>query len=174
MARSYNLHLLSNVTVTEINNTPENLIPQTFTTLQDLINNTQDKYFVLKGDYIYDDTQDSALKKGIIISKDNFILDGNGYTIDANLSARIFNVTGKNVTIKNINFKNGQSPDYDGGALLLESNATIINCNFTNCHADNGGAIYALGSTIIENSNFKDNIGSTTSEICSYIDSKLT
>ena len=39
---------------------------------------------------------------GILISKDNFVLNGNGRTIKANNQSRIFNITANNVTLSNL------------------------------------------------------------------------
>lgn len=69
-------------------------------------------------------------------------IDGQGHTIDANHLSSIFYVTSKNVTLKNINFINGD--DLNGGGIYFAPNSysNIINSSFVNCSGKYGGAIY--------------------------------
>jgi hypothetical protein len=62
--------------------------------------------FNLEKDYIFNNQSDSAFVGGIGISKKNFVINGNGHTIDCNNQARAlkFNETG---TINNLFIKNG-------------------------------------------------------------------
>ena len=105
---------------------------------------------------------------GIELDMDNLIIDGNGKTIDARDKTRIFLVTGKNITLKNIKFKNGYShKNFDnrfnsnGGAIKTNrtSDLTIDNCEFiTNKSEENGGAIYNWGNLTIIDSSLNNNI----------------
>ena len=56
----------------------------------------------LTKDYAFNNATDN--NTGILISKDNFVLNGNGHTIDAKNQSRIFNITGTNITLNNLIF----------------------------------------------------------------------
>ena len=109
----------------------------------------------LKKDYSYN-SSDSDYKNGILIAKDNIVIDGDGHTINGENQARIFNITANNVTLKNINFVNGYSND-NGGAIFAIHNLNMLNCHFENNHAKSGGAIYFYGNGMVINSNFTNN-----------------
>ena len=75
---------------------------ESFSDLAYLIKLTDDE-LILSHDYTYSDVKDSSyLTSGITISKNNFIIDGAGHTIDGNWLAKAFTITGKNVTLKNL------------------------------------------------------------------------
>ena len=154
----------------------------TFDDLSQLINGDED-VIELKTDYKYSPT-DNVAKSGITIDRP-ITINGNGRTIDASNSVRIFIVNSSNVILNNINFINGNSTlggainasDFDnftvngcnfsnnfangsGGAILSHANNTQINdCNFDGNHADfNGGAVYLEGKdSEIDNCNFRLN-----------------
>ena len=67
-----------------------------------------ENYLELTNDYAYTDIDEEFIN-GIVIAKDNFTIDGQGHTIDGAGLARIFNITSNNVTLKNINFINGNA-----------------------------------------------------------------
>ena len=124
-----------------------------FTDLADEISNSSDK-LILKMNYTYNSSKDSAFVNGIVINKDNFVIDGHGYTINGDYKASIFIITGNNVTLKNIIFINASSSD-DGGAVYFNKNGNVINCNFTeNIASENGGAVYFNGTALIKDSTF--------------------
>ena len=77
---------------------------------------------------------------------------------NGNGQARIFNIAGENVILRNITFINAYTPD-NGGAILSIGNITIISCNFTNNTARGyGGAISGItGKFNISECDFKDN-----------------
>ena len=54
----------------------------------------------LNQDYTFNNETDN--NTGILISKDNFVLNGNGFTIDGKNQSRIFNITANNVTLNNL------------------------------------------------------------------------
>ena len=131
--------------------------------------------------YVYDNTTDYNLNHGILIDKSDFAIDGKGHTIDASNQARIFNITGDNITISNLNLINANSTGSyggaifstgsiilnnvtftgntaeNGGALLIGLMATLNNVKFTNNKAGNGAAILIQGKTTINNSIFTNN-----------------
>ena len=108
-----------------------------FNILAQKINETPEGgVLVLDRNYMYI----NGTNKGILISKP-ITIDGNGHTLNGNQLSRMFNITSDNVTIKNINFINGNaygkyfSNDAGGGAIYWNGeNGYIENCNFTDNH----------------------------------------
>ena len=135
-----------------------------FTELND--NLIDKKTLELTKNYTYNPDGDSDYKDGINISHD-IAIDGKGYTINGNNQARIFNIANAAVTLKNINFINGNADS--GGAIYCENgNLTIINCNFSNNNAYDseleGGAIDFAGDELsIDNSIFANNTAALNS-----------
>ena len=116
----------------------------TFDELQKYIDKSTTGQISLNRSYDYDST-DSAYITGINITK-AIEIEGNGYTIDGNHTARIFNVTAGDVVLKNINFVNANATLNSGGAIYNSANnLKIINCTFNSNHAKDGGAIYSEG-----------------------------
>lgn len=94
----------------------------------------------------------------VFITASNVIIDGRGYTIDAKHKTRLFNITGDNVTIRNLNFINGSSVKYGGAIYISSPTITIINSTFANCIAQRGGVIYGnLTDITVINSSFTNN-----------------
>lgn len=131
-------------------------------TLDDNIAKSVDNTLELNDDYAFNPSTDSNYTNGININYDNFIIDGKDHTINADSQARIFNITGKNVTLKNIKFINGFTSG-DGGAIYSKNSLNLINCQFINNHAaKKGGAVFIennslnkeFSSTFINNSAF--------------------
>jgi predicted outer membrane repeat protein len=126
-----------------------------FNSLQTDIDQAENE-IILNNDYKYNSTTDNDYINGININKNNFVIDGNNYTIDGNGQSRIFNISGENVTIKNLNLINGYS--IIGGAIFNNGTLFIDNCNFTNNVAsDFGGAIYNNAKLNIDNAVFNSN-----------------
>ena len=123
----------------------------------------------LTHNYEYDQSTDQGLfSQGIVIDRDNVVIDGKGHSINGEMHNRVFHIkNANNVTLKNIKFINSgyQNLRVDGGALYIEesSNITIINClfNFNQIRSDdgNGGAIYVKSTDPIRiiDSEFKEN-----------------
>ena len=156
-----------------------------FTSLQTEINDAGNSIEITQ-DYIYDNSSDWELTRGIIINKTDFTINGNGHTIDAKGQARIFNVIG-DIKINNLSLINGFSKDAggavftkdrinfndvtfennsakEGGAVkidLIEAN----NCVFNNNHAEKGGAVSFSFHSTITNSVFKNSYNLTYSLI---------
>ncbi len=125
-----------------------------FTNLQDKVDKSTDTLDITQ-DYKFNSNEDTNLKEGVLINKSNYVINGNGHTIDGSNQARIFAVTGNNVTINNLVFINGIS---NGAAINVQgANITIKNSYFANNTAGAGGAIYSSGSAYIKNCLFKDN-----------------
>ena len=117
----------------------------------DLIIRSGEKEIQLDSDII-----NKEFKKGIDINQDDITIDGCDFIIDG-LGKGIFNVNGENVTLKNINFRNGSS--LEGGAINNKSNSLkLINCNFDRNISNTGGAINNDGSIDIEECKFRKNI----------------
>lgn len=86
----------------------------------------------------------------------NTIIYGNGYTIDANNLGRMFIVyPERNLTLINVRLINAYLPPslenwFDGGAVLNMGTLKIVDCEFTNNYARDGGAIACdIGATTI-------------------------
>lgn len=133
----------------------------TFTSLQlKVMNADAGSTINLLNDYKYN--SDFKLTTGVFINKD-ITINGNGHTINGMGLSRIFNINYGiglqfyKVTLKNINFKNGNAKIY-GGAILSFANLTVDHCTFTNNKAGTaGGAINSLGSLTLKNSAFNKN-----------------
>ena len=92
---------------------------KSFSDLNNDINSNSKSEINLTCDYIYNPDNDSDFKGGIAIKRD-VTIDGNGFTIDANNTARIFRITSDylfstpNVTLKNIKFINANGSGNNG------------------------------------------------------------
>ena len=138
-----------------------------FTSLQTDIANSGDTIDITQ-DYTYDEKADSELTSGILINKTNFLINGNGHTLNGNCISRIFDVKGANITINNLNFINGKANI--GGAVLIDAANTIINnCTFNRNNATtDGGAIVFRHYGAVINSLFTDNYSPDTAGIGVY------
>ena len=97
-------------------------------------------------------------RDGIIINKSNFVLNGNGRTIDGNNQSRIFAINANNVTLCNLILINGNADN--GGAIYTEGTVTLNNVTFINNYATQGGAVAILNNVSnINNSKFTNNYG---------------
>ena len=112
-----------------------------FADLDIKINGNSSTNIILEKDYTYSSTD--TIKTGILISKNNTVIDGQGHTIDAKGQTRIFNVTATTVILKNINFINGKSSESGGAIYGYGDNLRIFNCTLINNNASWGGAIYS-------------------------------
>ena len=127
-----------------------------FVALQERIDNASDNSTVLlPNNYLL---ENGFSENGILINK-SLTIDGNGFTINANGNARIFNIAGAAVTLQNLKFINGQIGGSGAAVYCKDSNLAIINCTFSNNHAignnSQGGAVYCIGGKLtIFNSEF--------------------
>lgn len=88
-----------------------------FTDLNMLISQS-DNELTLNKDYKFNPSTDKDID-GFTISKDNYVVDGQGHTIDASGQVKIFVFTGSNVTLKNINIINANGTDGPAAYLHL-------------------------------------------------------
>ena len=111
-----------------------------------LIKYTPDE-LVLDGDIVYNSTIDGD---GLVISKNNYVIDFNGHSIDANWhEGTLLTVAGKNIVFKNLKFIKGKGTYVSGHSsasgrtftfwravdypiLWTGDNGLIENCEFTN------------------------------------------
>ena len=86
----------------------------------------------------------------------NLVINGNGYSIDAQSKCRIFE-TSYTLTVKNLIFKNGKADK--GGAIKTNKKLVVEKCTFTSNKATaNAGAIYITGGSLtITDSTFNKN-----------------
>jgi predicted outer membrane repeat protein len=135
--------------------------PGNYSSLNDSVQSTASGGTIgLNQDYSYDNGTDSNLAStGITISK-SMTIDGQGHTIDAKNSTRIFTV-GANVqlTLKNLIMQNTVNSAISMGS---KTSLTVINCTFLN----NSGTYASIsnfnsrGSTItVTNSSFINSTG---------------
>lgn len=137
--------------------------------LDEKIHDGDTRTIVLDEDITFQNYERDYYEGGIELDIDNLIIDGNGKTIDGGDKSRIFLITGKNILLKNITFKNGHShksynnpSNNHGGAIKLNRNTslTLENCEFiSNRSEENGGTIFNLeGELKIIESTFAQNI----------------
>ena len=138
-----------------------------FTYLDKLIHNSETNEITLSEDIILDVNEKDFYEGGIELDIDGLVIDGNGKTIDGDGNSRIFLITAKDITLKNINFKNGfVFKNYENklnGGGIIHNNAygevTIENCNFENgVSENNGGAINNYGELTLNDVKFENNI----------------
>lgn len=138
-----------------------------FEHLDKLIHENDSSTLVLDEDIYLMPQERYFYEGGIELNIDGLVIDGNGHTIDGGGKSRIFFVTGKNITLKNIIFKNGrcfenyeQSRNCSGGAIRVYPNADleIINCKFIdNISEQHGGAIQNQGNLALLDSELNNN-----------------
>ena len=110
----------------------------------------------LTHDYKFNNETDDS--SGIVIGKDNFILNGNGCTIDGNNQSRLFNITANNVTLSNLILTGGNAEK--GGAIYTTGSLTLSNVTFIDNYAFKQGAAVGLYENVTikcDNSRFIDN-----------------
>ena len=126
------------------------------------------KLIELDDDIIFDEKEQNFYEGGIEIDRDDITIDGHDHTIDADGLSRIFYITAKNVTLKNIRFKNAKyfknrlDDEYSGGGAIFttrDSSLSLINCKFIeNTSQSSGAAITNRGELIsVENCRFENN-----------------
>ncbi len=155
----YNVTLsCGNPKVQPVTQTVAITIGTTFLDLYIAINGNTADEITLDGNYAFDPATDSAFINGIVIDR-KLTINGNGFTINADGKAHIFNITSNDVVLKDITFKGGYA--YEGGAIYWSStNATILNCCFVNNTATyRAGAIYFKNemSNVIIIANYTNN-----------------
>ena len=128
-----------------------------FTQLNSTISQASENEITLKKDYTYNSSLDSNFKDGIVVDKDNFVINGENHVIDASNQAKIFKITGNNVTLKNLNFINGYCDEYSENEIIIfENTGSVENCRFINNTATGNGTLYFENGDVI-NSTFINN-----------------
>lgn len=138
------------ITITEQQN--ETILTETISnsegTFEELNNEIQKgNELNLTKNYTYNTDTDNNLESGILISK-NITINGNGFTINGNNSARALNIINSTILLNNIKFINCKAPnDEYGGAILCENTKlAIFNSSFINNTASRGSIIYFKNS----------------------------
>lgn len=146
-----------------INNTPitphnQTLLPnqKTLSDLNNLI--IAGKEIKLKNDYVYVESEDSAIRDGITIA--NYVtIDGQGHTIDGSNRAKIFKIVSDNVVLKNIRIINANTYDSKGSAIFSTGHGvSIINCTFINNVAYDGTIYLSDAIACLSHCHFEDNL----------------
>uniref|UniRef100_UPI00262B8C8F C1 family peptidase n=1 Tax=uncultured Methanobrevibacter sp. TaxID=253161 RepID=UPI00262B8C8F len=131
----------------------DNLSKNSFTQLENDINSSTD-ILEITHDYKFDNDTDNFTRISFV--KNNFVINGNNHIIDANNISAIFSVTGTNITINNLVFRNANS--YSGSVLYINSESTVTtnNVTFENCAAEYGIILTALATYISNDDKFLD------------------
>lgn len=138
-----------------------------FTYLGELIHSNR-KEIILSSDIVFDENDSGC----IIIDVDDIVIDGNRHIIDAKSQSQIFKITARNVTIKNLIFKHGLADD--GGAVLNEGEAEIVQCTFSFNEAINcGGAIANMSDLKVSECSFNINESSKGGAIANFADGEV-
>lgn len=152
------------------------------TDLFDEINACTGNEYKLTRNYVIDVSVDDY---AMPINKNNFIIDGQGHSINAKQFSNLLFINGTNITLKNINFIQGAAfPCYgfqnlidsvyingtgtvmnctfvgtwDVSALAFEGTGLVENCSFINNSAViKGGAIYLKNGGVVKHSRFINN-----------------
>ena len=135
-------------------------ISYTFKNLTDDVKISGDSFDV-QHDYTFNNETDDGY---VVISKNDFVINGNNHIINGNEQSGIFNITGNNVTIRNLIFTNGKSAiggiiDSTGEVTLDNVTFILNNVTFISDHtkylggaiANHGGKINCYNSSFIDN-----------------------
>lgn len=146
-----------------------------FSELEQYINDNKgyEKTVYLNKDYTFNNETDSNYNIGGIYLSTFVNIDGQGHTIDAKGTQYIFNTIGKQITLKNIVFKNTNnsaikvdSSDVNIFDCTFDNNndrairitVSALNCIVDSCTFINGqGILINAYETVISNSIFKNN-----------------
>ena len=127
-----------------------------FRHLEDLIKSNRE--IILTSDIILSEGEESVFPEGIEIKGDGITIDGAGFMIDAKQKTRFFRITGKNILLKNIAFKNGLEVE-GGSGIVNDGELEIQNCSFSGCWSlQTGGVIENHGEVNLSDCDFEDNI----------------
>lgn len=130
--------------------TPENV--KSFKYLDGLIHGGE-KRIALDSDIIISDDEVHEYIEGISIDANDIVIDGNGHSIDARKETQIFKITGHNVVLKNLTFKNAAISGFHFDVTDVNEIENIMSNNVIS----GGAAIQNFGITSIESSKFFGN-----------------
>ena len=104
--------------------------------------------------YKYNNKTDSNM--GISLGMDNFVINGNGHTLDANNQSRIFQIMANNITINNLTLINANMPV--ASVLFIAKNCSLTTNNviFKNNTAATQGTVLVNGKYVSNNDSFID------------------
>ena len=114
--------------------------------------------------YKYNNETDQNI--GITLGMDNFVINGNGHTLDANNQSRIFQIMANNITINNLTLINANMPV--ASVLFIAKNCSLTTNNviFKNNTAATQGTVLVYGKYVSNNDAFIDststNMGTVT------------
>ena len=138
------------ITQDEINTETET--PKTIVDLYYDITNADD-VLEIQCDYKFNNETDPNI--GIPLIKENFVINGNGHTIDGNNQSRIFHIYANNITINNLTFINA---NYNRGSVFYINPDCLLTTNnvvLQNNTADEG-VIWVYGKYVSNNDVFID------------------
>lgn len=101
----------------------------------------------LTDDYKYNNETDNIT---LTISKSNFVINGNGHTINGDNQCGIFQINGTNITLKNLNIINANSTKDSALFLNPGSELETNNVSFINDSSDKR-VIFAFGAKYTSN-----------------------
>ena len=104
--------------------------------------------------YKYNNETDQNI--GITLGMDNFVINGNGHTLDANNQSRIFQIMANNITINNLTLINANMPV--ASVLFIAKNCSLTTNNviFKNNTAATQGTVLVNGKYVSNNDSFID------------------
>lgn len=142
---------------------PEEFKSFNFSYLDNLIHSNSNGLVTFEQDIELDEWELDFFEGGIELDIDDMTIDGKGNAISGNNLSRVFIITGKNITLKNIVFKEGflhrSYVDFErgGGAILSNSSSDvkIENCCFIGNDSELwGGAIHNQGAMELHHDKF--------------------
>ena len=140
----------------EITQNEINTETETAKTFMDLYKDISNATGVLdiQCNYKYNNKTDSNM--GISLVMDNFVINGNGHTLDANNQSRIFQIRANNITINNLTLINANMPV--ASALFIAKNCSLTTNNviFKNNTAATQGTVLVNGKYVSNNDSFID------------------
>ncbi len=114
---------------------------------------------ILEGMEVFQMREDIVLSETLPTITSNFIIDGNGHTINGNHEFRIFEVIGGSLTVSNLHMLDGRAGL--GSAIFADRGATVYleSSTVNRCVATYSGAIFARYSQLFVNSSeFSHNV----------------
>ena len=132
------------------------------TTLQNQIDKSKNS-ITLQTNYKFTGSDST---NGVVLNKNNMVIDGKGHTIDGSAKARVFAVTAKNVVLKNMIIINGKHEIGSAIGFVKGASLTTINVTFRNNYATRAGCIFVdEGCTYTSNKDKFINCNSKTEGI---------
>ena len=150
----------------EITQDEINAETETAKTFTDLYNDISNATGVLDIQCNYKYNNETDPDTGIPLEMDNFVINGNGHTLDANNQSRIFQIKANNITINNLTLTNANI--LAASVLVIAPNCSLTTNNviFKNNTAETQGTVLVEGNYVSNNDVFIDstsaNMGTVT------------